>query len=80
MSFILGLFISLGLSSKNSGSSHGGVIFLPTLGDHSTDPFAAQDIQSDSATGRHSVEPLQPSSPPSVAAPPPLKVTIVVKS
>ena len=43
MSFILGLLVGLGLSSKGNRPNVGGIWFDP-VGDHSTDPFAAQDI------------------------------------
>ena len=46
MSFLLGLLIGMGLSSKSSGRQNVGGIWLEPVGDHSTDPFATQDQQS----------------------------------
>lgn len=51
MSFILGLLVGLGLSSKDNRPNVGG-IWLETVGDHSTNPFAAQDIAFQQSFGR----------------------------
>lgn len=44
MNFLLGLFVEMGLSSKGDSRPNADCIWLEPVGDHSTDPFVAQDV------------------------------------